>query len=248
MTRHTKRLSFVLVCSAVCFVGACGDDDDDHSAASSAGAAGVAAGGSETTGGSHTGGTKATGGHATGGQSEAGSAADAGSTSEGGAAGAGPARAGNAGQDQGGTGPQPQGGSAGQQTAPSAGQGGQGGAPMSVPEACATQCQAQEDLTLGAAGAGVSCYDPDCKLICTDPVAEQSEWATPCPDEYIAMVQCEALLTPDEWYCSDLGFDDIYVPAPIAGTDCEEQICAWTCCDQSEITLPDLYDRCHCGV
>ena len=258
--RHTHRLAFVLVCSAVSFVGACGDGDDNHSAASSSGAAGVAASGAAGSataarGGSHTGGTQATGGRTTG---EAGSTAEAGSSTEGGTAGARPRTAGKAGQEQGGAAPEPQGGSAGQETAGSAGQGGQGGAQMSVEEACTIQCQAQQDLTVSAAGAagassaGESCYGADdCEPFCADPLDPDSFDPATCPTEYTAMVLCQAKLKPEQWYCSDwdpAGDVEFYIPAPVEGTDCEDAVCEWTCCEgaYSFLIMPDVYGRCAC--
>jgi hypothetical protein len=247
MMRHAKCFAFMLVCSTVGFIGACGDDDDDHPVVSSAGAAGATASGTAGSAGSHAGGTQATGGHTNG---EAGSTTEAGFTGEGGAAGARPATAGEAGQGQGGgTGHPPQGGGAGQEMTPAAGQGGQGGARMTLEQACAIQCEAQKDLTVstaGAGGAGDSCYDAElCEFFCTEPITG-TDWPTSCPDEYVAMVECEAQLKPDEWYCSDLG-DEVYVPGPTAGTACEQEICAWTCCDQSVFTLPDVVERCNCS-
>ncbi|MBN1610436.1 MAG: hypothetical protein JW940_27655 [Polyangiaceae bacterium] len=280
MTRLTKRFSFVFVCSAVSFIAACSDDDDDHSAASSAGAAGVTgAAGSETTatggsptGGAHTGGTNPTGGRSTGGQNEAGSTAEGGSTGEGGAAGqpvmggaepggaagSSAATGGSAGQDQGTAGAEPQGGSAGQESAPSAGQGGQGGTKMSVAEACTIQCQAQQDLTVSAAGAagtssvGESCYSPDdCEPFCVDPLDPGSFDPATCPTEYTAMVLCQAQLTPEQWYCSDWdpGDLELYMPAPVEGTDCEDEVCDWTCCEGegSFLVMPEVYERCDCA-
>jgi hypothetical protein len=103
---------------------------------------------------------------------------------------------------------------------------------LTLAQACAITCA---DQTALACTFGSSCVDT-----CTG-----NEGMTSFPDEYDAMVACEAThLTAPNYECSDQG-GPIW-PAPKDGTTCENMICQWTC-DDGTICDANIYARCNCG-
>jgi hypothetical protein len=189
---------------------ACGSDGDDSTATTggaSAGVGGHAAGAAGHTAGS--GGTIAQGGNA--GTSTGGNAA----------AGTADALAGEGGAIFGAGGSVDQGGAGGELA-----QAGEGGASAPTPtptlaDNCATICGDQT---------GLSCnYGSACVQGCTG--ITDPDVGTAFPEEYIAMIACQAKqLTALQYECSTQMNTQVQ-PAPKAGTACEALICKWTCDD-----------------
>jgi len=201
---------------------ACGSDGDDSTAATggaSAGAGGHAAGATGNTAGG--GGTTAQAGSAgAGGTGAGGGSAGKGGTDPGGDAAAG----------MGGAGPIDLGGAGGEVA-----QGGEGGASApTLADNCATVCGDQTSL---------SCtYGTSCVSGCTG-IADPG--ATAFPDEYAAMIACQATqLTAAQYECSTQS-TSLVQPSPKASTACETLICKWTC-DDGTFGDENAFARCGC--
>jgi hypothetical protein len=115
-----------------------------------------------------------------------------------------------------------------------------------IATACATQCTAQSGLSCNWPSQNYDCLTE----VCLDPVTPTGTAPTAegCEDGYVAMTLCLAGLAANQWECSDQG--GVLWPAPVAGTDCEPAVCAWTCCERVGGGL--LYDlnilaRCNCA-
>ncbi|HEX7451528.1 MAG TPA: hypothetical protein VF294_04555 [Polyangiaceae bacterium] len=188
---------------------ACGSDGDD-SIATTGGDGGASAGASGHAGhAAGSGGTTAQGGTSTGGTSTGGNAT----------AGLADALGGEGGAIFGTGGLVDQGGAGGELA-----QGGEGGAPTPTPtlaDNCATICGDQT---------GLSCnYGSACVQGCMG--TADPDLGTAFPDEYIAMIACQAKqLTAIQYECSTQMNTQVQ-PAPKAGTACEALICKFTCDD-----------------
>jgi hypothetical protein len=228
--------SVVLVLAAFAGVWACSSSSDDSGVPATGGAAGTSAGsgGNSGHGGASTGGTSNTGGKGGGGAS--GGSGTGGSGTGGSTAGAGGSTAGAGGSTAGAgglAGAAGESGAAGE--AGAAGATGETAAQM-VDDDCTTICGDQTAL---------SCtFGSDCVASCTgifDP-----DTGTMFPDEYLAMVACEAQnLASTDYYCSDQDGAGPTEPAPNPSTSCESEICAWTC-DDGTFVDGSVFHRCGC--
>lgn len=206
----------LLVCASL---WACGSDDD-----SSVGNPGGGAGGASTAGngGKASGGA---GGNASGGaDAQAGSPAGgtSGAAPEAGGGGDFPSIAGMNGMTEGGAG--------------EAGSGGQGSvSSTTLAQDCATVCDAQ---------AGLACsFGNQCVAGCLGIADPQV--GTTVPDEYTAMIKCQAAaLTATNYECSTQS-NTMVQPSPKAATSCETLICKFTC-DDAMYVDENIYARCGC--
>jgi hypothetical protein len=219
LNKRVGSLALVLITMAAAGLYGCGSDDDT---VASGGSGGGGASGGAGKGGGGSGGKAGTAGTAgTAGGSEAGAAgSSAGAPAEeGGMGGAAPGAAGS-------------GATAGEAEGGSGGEAGGGAVALTLAQACTVMCSDQTSLSCTF---GSSCMDT-----CTG-----NEGMTPFPEEYDAMVGCEAQhLTPSNYECSNQGGTNIW-PAPKVGTTCETLICKWTC-DDATICDANIYDRCGC--
>src|SRR4029079_18301798 len=118
------------------------------------------------------------------------------------------------------------------------GQGGEAGA-ASVPtlaENCASVCSDQ---------AAPSCVPSACASDCVATGSDPT-FGTDAPDQYAAMLACEAQhLTASDYVCSS-GNGGPVIPIPKPNTACKTQICAWACADMTGAVDPGLLGSCTC--
>ena len=77
--------------------------------------------------------------------------------------------------------------------------------------------------------------------------AGQPDVGTDAPNEYAAMIACQAAqLTSANYICSDQPLPDDDVPGPAVNTACDAAICAWSCLDNLYSFL-DQNMRTHCA-
>ncbi|MEO8904449.1 MAG: hypothetical protein ABI488_18910 [Polyangiaceae bacterium] len=219
----------LLVCASL---WACGSDDDSTGAApGGAGEGGASVGGhggrpsggsGGADGGKSSGGGDATPSGGTGGQAGSSNGGTSGAAPEAGSGGDFPSVAGMPGMTDGGAG--------------EAGNGGQGSvSSTTLAQDCATVCGGQ---------AALSCHYDMCEATCLgifDP-----QLGTMVPDEYTAMIKCQAAtLTASNYECSTQA-NTMVQPSPKAGTSCETLICKFTC-DDGMFVDENIIARCGCS-
>ncbi|MEO7036043.1 MAG: hypothetical protein ABI548_19045 [Polyangiaceae bacterium] len=208
----------LLVCASL---WACGSDDDSTGGppgGAGEGGASAAGHGGKSSGGS--GGQATSGGG--GGQAGSATGGTSGAAPEAGSGGDFPSVSGMPGMTEGGAG--------------EAGSGGQGSASSTtLAQDCATVCGAQTGLTCS--------YGDTCVLSCLGVVDPQA--GTAVPDEYTAMIKCQAAtLTAANYGCSTQ-MSNMVQPSPKAGTGCETLICKYTC-DDGTLVDDNIVARCGC--
>ena len=218
---------------------ACGDDDDSNPGGGAGAAGGSGKGGGAGKGGSggSSGGTAGKGGTAGGGIT----------AGEGGALGE--AGAGDSGGVGGDTGPGP--GGSGGDTGPGAG--GEGGAASPPPtltlaEACTAACNPAHSLatcgtTLAACITACEGYTDLVEVFVTD-AAE----AAGLNSKYLTSISCMAAHLPNTAQYACAAGPAVNGWSPVAGTVCEDELCAWTCDDADSTASVDdnVTARCVC--
>lgn len=231
---NAKLAPVLLLIGVTASVWGCGDDDPAPAPPASGGKGGAAGSGGK--GGAGSGGKAGTAGTAgaTGGASGKGGAGGKGGMA--GTSGTGGSGAGTAGTGgTAGTSGTGQGGEGGIDAGGQGGAGGEGGgaSAATIEESCAAVCADQASVSCG--------FGTDCESECMN-VAN----ATQFPTEYLAMMTCQAenVTTADyENYCPADPASPIL--APVEGTACEDEICAWTCPDYTYGYYAVLV-RCDC--
>lgn len=235
------RLAPVLVMMGVtAAMWGCGDDDNPSTGTGGRNTAGTSGkggsggkGGSAGKGGGGSGTGGATGGTAGSSAGKGGAGGTTGGTAgsggtTGGTAGSG-GTAGTAGSDVGG-----QGGEGGDAMGGAGGEGG-GSGTLTLEQACAAVCQDQS---------GLGCYANTCADDCVFAAGD-----TDAPDEFAALVQCEAAqLGSGDYECYNQPSFPAAPPVPGASyqTPCQTELCAFTCTDTIGYAVENTYIDCGC--